>query len=222
MPDAFEDIYRRALSSFADADELEQQLPVPESAKALRLMSDDRYLSTMCLRVFRAGLKHSMVDARWPQFEQVFKRFKPPAVAAMGDEALEAAMSQPGIIRHWGKIKSIRTNACMVQEISQLNGGFGNWLAAWPGEDIVGLWQQLKHRGAQLGGNSGPAFLRMVGKDTFLLSPDVVAVLLRQGVVSRKPSSKQALAAVQAAFNDWQQQSGRPLCQISRILSYTA
>jgi 3-methyladenine DNA glycosylase Tag len=79
----------------------------------------------------------------------------------------------------------------------------------------------LKKQGAQLGGNSGPSFLRMVGKDTFLLTDDVVAALVAQGVVDKRPTAQRDLRAVQQAFNQWQQESGRPLCQISRLLSMT-
>lgn len=38
----------------------------------------------MALRVFRAGLKHSPVDAKWPAFEEVFFRFDPEKVVLMG------------------------------------------------------------------------------------------------------------------------------------------
>jgi len=63
--------------------------------------------------------------------------------------------------------------------------------------------------------------LRMVGKDTFLLTEDVVVALMAQGIVDKKPTSKADLQKVQSAFNDWQQQSGRPFCQLSRMLAMT-
>ena len=72
-----------------------------------------------------------------------------------------------------------------------------------------------------MGGNSGPYFLRMVGKDTFILTDDVVAALKAQGVIDKKPTAKRDLQKVQEAFNQWQAESGRPLSQISRLLSYT-
>jgi 3-methyladenine DNA glycosylase Tag len=50
---------------------LEERLPAPKSAERLRAVGDDRYLSLMSLRIFRAGLKHSLVDARWPAFEEI-------------------------------------------------------------------------------------------------------------------------------------------------------
>ena len=60
-----------------------------------------------------------------------------------------------------------------------------------------------------------------MGKDTFLLTTDVVASLVEQGIVDKKPASQKALGAVQHAFDTWHAQSGRPLCQISRVLSCT-
>ena len=61
----------------------------------------------------------------------------------------------------------------------------------------------------------------MLGKDTFVLTDDVVAALKAQGVVDKKPTGQRDLAAVQTAFNQWRSESGRPLCQISRLLAYT-
>jgi hypothetical protein len=48
----------------------------------------------------------------------------------------------------------------------------------------------------------------------------VVQALREQGVVEQKsPTSKQALRSIQEAFNTWRDESGRSLCEISRILS---
>src|SRR5438105_1345183 len=73
---------------------LEARLPQPRTAAELAATPDDRYLSQMSLRVFRAGLKHSLVDAKWPAFEEVFHRFDPRRVRAMSDEALETLARQ--------------------------------------------------------------------------------------------------------------------------------
>ena len=58
------------LNRFGSAAELEAHLPVPKTPAQLRKISDDRYLSMMALRVFRAGLKHSLVDAKWPALKK--------------------------------------------------------------------------------------------------------------------------------------------------------
>src|SRR5690348_7276968 len=104
---------------------LEARLPQPRSAAELRATSDDRYLSLLSLRIFRAGLKHSLVDAKWPAFEEVFHGFEPRRVRAMSDEALEVLLGDSRLIRHWGKLKSVRDNAAAMITIAEEHGSFG-------------------------------------------------------------------------------------------------
>ena len=85
---------------------LEARLPAPKTPAELRETPDDRYLSEMSRRIFRAGLKHSLVDAKWPAFEEVFHGFAPRRVRAMSDEALEALLGNARLIRHWGKLSN--------------------------------------------------------------------------------------------------------------------
>ncbi len=217
---SFNWLYEHVQQHCAGQD-IEALLPVPLSTAELMAVSDDRLFSDLARRVFRAGLKHSLVDSKWPAFEQAFFGFVPEKVALMSDEQLERLMMNDQIIRHFGKIKSTRLNALMVTELAAKEGSFAQFLAQWPSGDIIGLWALLKKEGAHLGGNSGASFLRMVGKDTFLLTDDVVAALKAQDIVDKRPTAKRDLLKVQDAFNQWQQESGRPLCQISRLLSYT-
>lgn len=214
-------LYEYCLNRFGSVKALEARLPVPKTAAQLKKISDDRYLSSIALRVFRAGLKHSLVDAKWPAFEQVFFGFEPEKVVLMGAEHLEKMMQDTRLIRHLGKLKSVPRNAQMVLDISLEHGSFGAWIAEWPVEDITGLWRALKLRGHQLGGLSATRFLRMVGKDTFIPTDDVVAALNAQGIIDKVPSSQRDLAKVQAVFNEWHAQSGRPLCQLSWMLAHT-
>jgi 3-methyladenine DNA glycosylase Tag len=182
-------------------------------------LPNDRYLSQMSLRIFRAGLKHSLVDAKWPAFEEVFHRFEPHGVRAMSDEALEAMLADRRLIRHWGKLKAVRDNAAAMIAVAEEHGSFGAWLADWPGTDIVELWEKLAKRFSQMGGNSGPTFLRMVGRDTFILTPSVTAALKRWGAVDAPIKNRKDRAAVQSCFNAWAAETGRPLCQLSLILA---
>src|SRR5215469_17777491 len=96
------------------AEAVEARLPQPKKASELAAVPDDRYLSQMSLRVFRAGLKHSLVDAKWPAFEEAFEGFAPRRVRAMSDEALEKLLGDARLIRHWGKLKSVRDNAAAM------------------------------------------------------------------------------------------------------------
>jgi len=219
MAASFAPILARATKRAGGAKELEKLLPTPKSAKALKAVGDDRYLSLMCLRIFRAGLKHDLVDAKWPAFEKAFHRFEPKRIVAMPDEALDACMKNEALIRHWGKLKSIPANAAAMLAISKEHGGFGAYLADWPETDTVGLWADLTKRFQQLGGNSGPYFLRMAGKDTFVLTDDVVKALAAAKVVAKKPTAKADLKRTQEAFNQWSGETGRPQSQLSRILA---
>ena len=214
-------LYEYCLNRFGSVDALEARLPRAKSPAELLAVGDDRYLSLISLRIFRAGLKHSLVDAKWPAFEEVFFGFDPEKVVLMGGERLENLMQDARLIRHLGKLKSVPRNAQFVLDIAREYGSFGALLADWPSSDIVGLWKLLAKRGNQLGGMSAPRFLRMAGKDTFVLSDDVVAALKAQEIVDKTPTSLKDLALVQTAFNTWQEQSGRPLCHISMMLSYT-
>jgi len=214
-------LYQHVLQRFGNEQLIEERLSQPKTDEQLIAVTDNEYLSTMSRRVFRAGLKHSLVDAKWPAFEQAFFNFLPARVAMMSDDELDHLMGNRKIIRHWNKLKSVPANAAMVLEISQQHGSVGQWLAAWPESDIVGLWTFLKKQGRHLGGNSAASFLRMVGKDTFILTEDVVTALKAQGIVDRVPTSQKDLNKTQQAFNQWHQQSGRPLCQISRLLAMT-
>lgn len=209
------------LNRFGSAEALEARLPQPRSADELRALSDDRYLSLLSLRIFRAGLKHSLVDAKWPAFEEVFFGFDPEKVVLMGAERLENLMQNARIIRHLGKLKSVPRNAQFMLDVAKEKGSFAALIADWPVTDIVGLWQYLAKHGSQLGGLSAPRFLRMVGKDTFIPSDDMVAALKAQNIIDKAPTSQRDRAAVQAAFNQWHAQSGRPLCQLSVMLAHT-
>ncbi|HEX3883599.1 MAG TPA: DNA-3-methyladenine glycosylase I [Stellaceae bacterium] len=198
---------------------VEARLPQPKAAAELAAMSDDRYLSQMSRRVFRAGLKHSVVDAKWPEFEEAFAGFDPRRVRAMSDESMEALLGNAKLIRHWGKLKSVRDNAAAMLGVADEHRSFGAWLAAWPGTDIVGLWEALGKGFSQMGGNSGPSFLRMVGKDTFVLTGSVCGGLKHWAGIAGPPKNRGERAAAQAVFNGWAGESGRPLCQLSLILA---
>jgi 3-methyladenine DNA glycosylase Tag len=198
---------------------IDARLPQPKTASELGTVPDDRYLSQMSLRVFRAGLKHSLVDAKWPAFEEVFEGFAPRRVRAMSDEELENLLRDARLIRHWGKLKAVRDNAAAILAIDDEYGSFGSWLGTWPGSDIIGLWDALADRFSQMGGNSGPTFLRMVGKDTFILSKSVIAGLKHWAEMSKPPRNRVERAAVQARFNAWAGETGMPLSHLSLILA---
>jgi 3-methyladenine DNA glycosylase Tag len=58
-----------------------------------------------------------------------------------------------------------------------------------------------------------------MGKESFILSQDVVARLVAEGVVDTAPKSKKSMLPVQAAFNQWRAESGRSFNEIGRVLA---
>ena len=220
---SFQKIYARAAKRKGGEAALEKLIAgsKPKSKAALRKLGDDRYLAEMTKRIFQAGFVWRVVEAKWPDFEAAFQNFQPGPLSLLSDEDLDVLSRDPKIIRHGAKIAAVRHNAIFLTELAKEHGSAAKFFADWPEDDIVGLWAVLKKRGARLGGNTGPYFLRFIGKDSFLLSSDVVAALKRAKVVDKNPSGKADLAKVQAAFNDWHDQTGRSYTQLSRILAYS-
>lgn len=215
---AFDKIHKAALHRLG-ATALAARLPSVKGPAELRQVGDDRYLSLMSLRIFRAGLKHELVDARWPSFEEAFRHFDPRLVRAMSDEEVEDLMMDGRLIRHLVKLRAVHANAAAFCRIADEHGSVGAYLADWPVPNITGLWNDLARRCFQMGGSSAPQFLRMAGKDTFLLTPSTIAALNRWNAFKGEPKGKADLAAVQAIFNGWAEKTGLPLAHLSMILA---
>jgi 3-methyladenine DNA glycosylase Tag len=98
------------------------------------------------------------------------------------------------------------------------HGSFGRFVSRWPEEDLIGLFAHLKKRGSRLGGMSGQRVLRNMGRDTFVVTGDVVRCLQRAGMeVGDNPSSQREMKLIQSAFNAWQAETGLPYSHLSRI-----
>jgi 3-methyladenine DNA glycosylase Tag len=104
-------------------------------------------------------------------------------------------------------------------QLAAEHGSFARFVANWPTAEITALWAFLAKRMKQLGGNSAPSFLRMMGKDTPVPTADVARGLAYWQVVPEKPTGKATPAALQAAFNAWHAETGKPLAQLSQILA---
>jgi len=215
----FSDIYERAAQRKGGSTVLESMLDKPRTPLGLKRITDDRYLAEMTACVFRSGFVWRIIENKWPAFEEVFHEFDTMACAMLGDEELEALTQDARIVRHAKKINTVRNNALFIRDIKEEHGTFGKWIADWPVTDIVGLWAEMKKRGDRLGGQTGRYFLRFMGKDTPVLSRDVVRGLIEAEVVEKEPTSKKALNQMQTALNEWMDESGRSLTEISRILA---
>jgi len=218
---SFAELFDQAAKRKGGAQVLEALLPIPLTKAKLAKIPDDRWLSTMSKCVFQAGFNWQVVEKKWPDIEEAFAGFHLQRWTFMSDDDLERLLRDKRIIRHATKILAVRDNATFLCDLAEEHGSAARFFADWPTEDYTGLLLLLKKRAARLGGNSAQYFLRSMGKDSFILSRDVVAALLREAVVSTEPKSQRDLIRVQAAFNHWQRESGRPLTQISKVLAFT-
>jgi 3-methyladenine DNA glycosylase Tag len=200
---------------------LAKLLPRPRTRAALAKTPDEFFLSALAKQVFRAGFVWQIVEYKWREMEEAFAGFRPEVVAGFEDREIEDLLADPRAIRHRAKIRSVRENASWMMRVAASHGSFGAFLGGWPSSDVVGLWAELRREGNRLGGMTGPFFLREVGKDTFLLTPDVIRALRREKILTGDPTSKRSLGAIQRAFNAWHEESGRPLCQLSLILAFS-
>ncbi len=185
-------------------------------------LSDDRVLAAFTKQIFKSGFVWQVVENKWPDFEEHFFNFNIEKVLMMPEEMLERKAADPKIIRNFTKVKTIKANAHMMFDITtDKNISFAQFIHDWPSEDIIGLWAFLKKHGQRLGGNTGPYALRLLGKDTFILSSDVEAYLRAQEIIDGGLQSKKSLNAIQAHFNKLQKESGYNLTQLSRLIAFS-
>ena len=218
MAASFKTIRARAEKRKGGPKGLSGLLPPKPDPKALAKLGDDRVLAEMARRVFSAGFAWSVIETKWPGFEEAFLGFDPGRLLFQPEEFWDGLVKDTRIVRNGAKIMSVHANARFVKEVAEEHGSFGKMLAAWPSSDEVGLLELLAKRGGRLGGNTGQMLLRFLGWDGFVLSRDVVACLRDAGLdVAEAVTSKRDLAKVQAQFNAWAKETGLPVVHLSRI-----
>jgi len=219
--ETYQQLFQRVCERKGGPIAVEAMLSPPLATAELEQLSDDRFLAAFTKKVFQSGFVWRVVEQKWPDFEQVFFNFNIEKVLLMPDEMLERKAQDPAIIRNFNKVKTIRQNALMIEQTAKEYGGFSRFIAQWPAQDITGLWLYLKQHGARLGGNTGPYALRALGKDTFILSRDVEQYFSKRQIISGSATSKRSLKQIQEYFNQLQQQSGRSLQELSRLIAYS-
>jgi 3-methyladenine DNA glycosylase Tag len=218
---SFTSVYELACLRKGGEKQLLSLLSKPTKDKALKKISDDRFLAEFTKKVFQSGFVWRVVENKWHNFERLFHDFGISDVLMMSDESIEVIAQDPAIIRNFRKVQTVKENAYMIHAVREQGGTFAEFIADWPSEDIVGLWDYLKKYGSRLGGNTAPYALRNLGKDTFLLSRDVEKYLLENEVYEGGSSSKRSRKQIQNFFNELQQESGMTLMQLSQLVAYS-
>jgi len=214
----FAEIEARAARRKGGKAELEKLLSKPLSPKKLAVIPDDRVLAEMAKRIFSAGFVWSVIETKWPGFEEAFLGFEPKRLLFQPEDYWHDLTSDTRIVRNGQKIMAVRENAKFVADVSAEHGGFAQFLSDWPADDQIGLMEFLAKHGKRLGGNTGQYLLRFLGRDSFIVSKDMATCLRDVGLdIAESPTSKKDLRKIQEQLNAWAKESGRSYNEMSRI-----
>lgn len=218
---SFDKIIAIAAKRKGGPEKLEALLSHPMPASKIRRFLGDRWLSEMTKCVFQAGFNWSIIENKWASFEEAFEGFEVDRWAMMTPDDLDRLMKAEGIVRNVDKIEAVGENAAFLSALAKEHGSAGAYFAKWKSGDYCANIRALQKRGSRLGGRTGQTFLRRMGVDTLIFTPDVLKALKREGVVANAPSSGKDWAALQGAIDLWTEDSGRSLTEISQILAFT-
>jgi 3-methyladenine DNA glycosylase Tag len=103
--------------------------PHPDGApRQITPQSPADHFEVLTRAVFNAGLSWQVVQARWPALAEAFAGFDPTVVAHYGDAEIDRLAADPRLIRSRIKIAATPVNARTFLELSQVHGGFAQWL----------------------------------------------------------------------------------------------
>lgn len=215
---SFVDIEERAYARHGGYKQVDAKLIVPQTSEEIASIKDDRFLSELSKIVFQTGFNWSVIEKKWPAFEDAFANFNLRYCASLSDEALEEKMKEGNIVKHWAKVSSIRDNAIFLLDMVEEHGSLGAYFSKWKIEDFCDNIQVLKARGSRLGGRVGQIAMRRIGLDSLVLSSDVLGALAQAGSVAKMPTSKKAWKTLQETIDQWHDETGYSLNKISQIL----
>jgi len=219
--ESFDKIYHRAAERKGGEQALAYLLSQPLTNAELVTVQNSDVLAEFTRAIFKSGFVWRIIEIKWAGFEEVFWGFDIDKLILMPDDMLERKAADAKIIRNYTKVKTVRDNALWLKDICDEHGSVAKWLAQWPADDVVGLWQYMKKHGSRLGGNTGPYALRRLGKDTFILSSDVEAYFRGHQLIDGGLMTKRSLTTIQNTFNQWRLESGYSLQELSQIVAYS-
>jgi DNA-3-methyladenine glycosylase I len=95
------------------------------------LTDDRRLLEKVCLEGFQAGLAWITILRKREAFRAAFAGFDAATGAEFGDADVTRLMSDAGIVRHEGKIRSAINNARRALELTEESGSLAAYFWAW-------------------------------------------------------------------------------------------
>ena len=94
-------------------------------------LDDTRLFEKICLEGFQAGLSWLTILRKRANFRQAFAGFDMLKVAQFGEDEVEDLLTDAGIVRHQGKIRSTINNAQRAQDLADEHDSLGNYFWGW-------------------------------------------------------------------------------------------
>ena len=115
--------------------------------------------------IFRSGLNHKVIDAKWSHFKTVFNNFDFSKVAKFSEKHLDRVMLDKNLIRNYGKLRATVYNAKEFLAIIGEYGSFSKFLMELNREGEAHLCKAISKRFSYMGGSTVVFFLRSVGEE---------------------------------------------------------
>lgn len=220
----FSTLYERAETRKEGPETLKACLPPVASRDALRSLSSGKVLGHMTKGIFQSGFVWKVIENKWPDFEDTFHNFDPKTLVSLPDEDWDSFCQNPKIVRNAIKILAVRENAEFILELEQSEQKtIAEFIDDWPVSELIDLWAYFKKYGSRLGGMTGQYLLRRLGKDSFMLSRDVVTSLQELGCdIKDNPTSKRDHKVIQACLNEIHESTQLPYTHISKVLGFAS
>jgi 3-methyladenine DNA glycosylase Tag len=116
-------------------------MAIPEQITPTKLAD---YLEIMTRAIFQAGLRWSMIEAKWPAFMRAFDEFDPHVVANYDAKDVAHLSANESIIRSPKKIEATVANARTLLALDAEFNGFPNYLHSF--ETYEELEKDIKKR----------------------------------------------------------------------------
>lgn len=138
---------------------------------------DHRLFEKVCLEGFQAGLSWLTILRKRDNFRVAFAGFDPERLAGFDESDVSILMTDEGIVRHEGKIRSTINNAGRALELTDEHGSLSSYFWSWAGPETsspqaipamtptsIALSKDLKRRGwSFVGPTTIYAFMQAMG-----------------------------------------------------------
>ena len=94
-----------------------------------RPVADDvRLFEKLCLEGFQSGLSWLTILRKRENFRRAFAGFDPEKIARFDEEDTDRLLTDPGIVRHRGKIEAVLTNARRCLDLIETEGSLARFV----------------------------------------------------------------------------------------------